>query len=91
MTKAKTDPVEDIAATHDFDPGCEVDVLIMRQGISTGIRKDQCTSPAKWLGISPCGHDGYFCGEHHYDQRAFTCRHCGRANMHLATYKWIRL
>lgn len=91
MTDVKTDPVEDIAATHDFEPECEVDILIMRQGISTGIHKNKCTQPAVWLGIPPCRHDAYFCAEHHYDQRAFMCKICGRTNMLLATYNWIRL
>lgn len=91
MTDTRTQPVEDIAETHDFDPECEVDVLIVRQGINTGIRKDQCRSTAAWVGVAPCGHDSYFCAQHHYDQRSFTCHQCGTMNMHLATYKWIRL
>lgn len=87
----KTELLEHDTDELDFTPECEVDVLIMRNGVSTGVYSDKCAKPAVWLGVPPCGHDAYFCEEHHYDQRAFRCRNCGRADMMLATYRWIRL
>jgi hypothetical protein len=87
----KTEVLERICDELDFSIECEVDVLIMRHGVSTGVYTDKCTKRAAWLGVAPCGHDAYFCEEHHYDTRAFHCHHCGRANMMLATYRWMRL
>jgi hypothetical protein len=81
----KSDVLEDTSDELDFTPECDVDQL------TRGVHHDKCTKPAAWVGIAPCGHDCYFCETHHYDQRAFICHVCGRNDLHLATYKWIRL
>jgi hypothetical protein len=88
---SETDIREDTTGLLDFEPECHVDILIVRGGCSTGIYLDKCTKTAVWVGTAPCGHDGFFCEEHHYDQRPFVCHLCGHANMMLATYIWIRL
>lgn len=68
----------------DFNPVCEVEE-------PGWVEQVECAKPAVWVGTAPCGHDFYFCEQHHYDQRRFTCHQCGRRDMHLATYRWVRL
>jgi hypothetical protein len=69
----------------DFQPPCAVTTTIKGRVTS------RCSEPAAWLGIPPCGHEDYFCEEHHSDGRSFTCTVCKRRDMLLATYRWIRL
>jgi hypothetical protein len=86
MAETKTINDPEVLAGLEFRPECDVRDLPLVDG-----RQTKCTHPAEWIGISPCGHDSYFCGPHHSDQRLFTCRACGRVDTHLATYRWVRL
>jgi hypothetical protein len=71
------------------DPGvvCSVDEpkLVARHEIRVN-----CTEPAVWVGVPPCGHEGFFCEKHHSDTRSFQCRTCGNTTL-LAVYEWTRL
>lgn len=79
----ETDTIEDLDWNHK--PPCEVDVTTLRDGIQN------CQKPAAWLGIAPCGHEGYSCDPHKHDGGLYWCRECGRRDMPRHNYRWIKL
>jgi hypothetical protein len=81
-TVTETDIVA--AGIEDVDPTCEVDET------RRDAKNYKCYNPAVWVGVPPCGHEGFFCEQHHCDSRSFKCLVCGNITL-LATYRWIRL
>jgi hypothetical protein len=87
----ETLPVTQTLEELDFTPECEVDVLNIRNGVLVS-RSPKCSNKAAWSGAAPCGHDSYFCEQHHIDCfHGYTCNICKRKDMMLATYRWVRL
>lgn len=84
MTTTIAAPTTIILDWAQLQPICQVDQ------ITHGVHHGDCINPAAWLGIPPCGHDGFFCEQHHYDSRSFICRQCGNMTL-LAVYRWVRL
>jgi hypothetical protein len=71
----------------DFDPACEVTYY----GYDGKVKR-RCEDVAAWIGIPPCGHEGYFCEHHRRHQGLqWKCLKCGARNMRMADYRWIPL